>query len=206
MIKSTQPLILGSSSPARNALLQRLGISFTVHAPNIDETAHPNETLKTTVQRLAEEKANTVASAYPDAVIIACDQLVEVNGHALGKPHTHEKAIQQLQLCSGQTLLSSTALCVLNSRTQSIHRDLIEYRVKFKTLSKATIEAYLQRDKPYFCAGSIKAEGLGITLFESMAGEDYTALIGLPLIKLTQFLQQENIDPLLSMTNQQELW
>ena len=196
MIKPTQPLILGSSSPARNALLQRLGLSFTVHAPNIDETAHPNETLKTTVQRLAKEKAITVAQAHTDALIIACDQLVEVNGQALGKPHTHEKAIQQLQLCSGQTLLSSTALCVFNSRTQSMHEHLVEYQVTFKHLENETIEAYLQRDKPYFCAGSIKAEGLGITLFESMSGDDYTALIGLPLITLTHCLTEEGLNPL----------
>ncbi len=198
MINPTQPLILGSSSPARNALLQRLGLAFSMHAPNIDETAHPNESVKTTVQRLAREKAITVAKAHPDALIIACDQLVEVNDQALGKPHTHEKARQQLQLCSGQTLLSSTALCVLNATTQSMHEHLIEYQVTFKHLTEDTIEAYLQRDKPYFCAGSIKAEGLGITLFESMSGDDYTALIGLPLITLTHCLTQEGLNPLIN--------
>ena len=196
MTNPTQPLILGSSSPARNTLLQRLGLSFAVHAPDIDETAYAHETLKTTVQRLAQEKAKTVAKVYPQALIVACDQLVEVNGQALGKPHTHEKAVQQLQLCSGQTLLSSTALCVLNTVTQSMHQHLVEYQVTFKLLSEEMIEAYLQKDKPYFCAGSIKAEGLGITLFESMSGDDYTALIGLPLITLTDCLIQEGINPL----------
>lgn len=199
----TKPtLILGSSSPARRSLLERLQLPFTVDSPNIDEAAHPEESTRDTVARLAKQKAQTVAKRHNNALIIACDQLVQVGDQPLGKPHTHDNATQQLQLCSNQTLHSLTALCVFNTQTKSMQQAVIDFNVHFKPLSDAVIEQYLQIEQPYHCAGSIRAEGLGITLFQSMQGDDPTALIGLPLITLTTFLTNESFHPIINASIQ----
>lgn len=188
------PIILGSSSRARQILLNRFQIPFDVISPNIDETLQPNEAAPEAVLRLAIEKAKAVASTQQHGLIIACDQLLTVNHTILGKPLTHENAVNQLTRCSGQTIQSYTGLVTLNVRSNNIQSTMIPYEVKFKNLSNTTIENYLLKDQPYHCAGSIKAESLGPTLFEWMRGSDPSALIGLPLIALHDMLLNENLD------------
>ena len=187
-------IILSSTSQARCTLMQRTRLDFASYAPNIDESLLENEKVNDAVKRLAIAKAKAAAPTHPHALIIGCDQLLKVNKRILGKPHTHENACKQLRLCSKQLLYSYTGLCLYNSATQTLQADVIIYQVQFKTLTEQMIERYLHLDQPYHCAGSIKAESLGFTLFNSMTGDDPTALIGLPLITLNNFLKNEGAE------------
>lgn len=186
-------LILGSSSPARQALLKRLQIPFSVVAPNVDETLLPGEKPQQAVRRLALKKSMAVNEKHPNTIIIACDQLLTVNQTILGKPHTHENAVKQLKSCSEQVIHSYTALVVQAGNQVPPESTVVEYQVKFKALSDNQIQSYLKKDTPYFCAGSIKAESLGPVLFEWMRGDDPSALIGLPLIALAEMLPKTGI-------------
>lgn len=189
-------IILASSSPARKKLLMRLFHSFTAISPDIDESPLENESPTKMVQRLAVEKAQKIASLYPEALIIASDQVGVIHDTVMGKPLTHEEAVKQLQFASGQTCVFLNGLCLLNSATGHKQVTLETFSVKFRTLDLGIIEAYLKKDTPYHCAGSIKSEGLAIALFESMHGNDPTSLEGLPLIRLSTLLRQEGIEPL----------
>lgn len=186
-------LILASSSPSRRSLLERLGLPFQVVSPGIDETAKEGENMEPLVARLSQEKAQRVASTHPDAFVIGCDQLVCVGDQVLGKPHTVEGARRQLKRCSGQTLLSLTAMTtVFKGQTDTL---LAPYRVYFKPLTDRLIEQYIQLDHPLQCAGSIKAESAGPLLFQKCEGDDPTALIGLPLIALADRLYRAGFYP-----------
>ena len=145
------------------------------------------------VIRLAEEKARHVAGNYPSALIIGSDQSVECNGVILGKPGTHEKAKQQLLQMSGKSLIFHTGLCVLNSESKKVEKEIVDYTVTFRNLSETEIENYLIKEQPYNCAGSFKSEQLGISLLKKMEGDDPTALIGLPLISLCRMLRNQGI-------------
>lgn len=186
-------LILGSSSPYRRALLERLGLSFSCHSPDIDETAQPNEDAHTLTLRLAEAKARALEAIYPEHLIIGSDQVAVLNGAILGKPGNHEKAFAQLKAASGQCVSFLTALALLNTQTGRLQSTVVPFSVHFRQLSDATIERYLRKEMPYDCAGSFKAEGLGVSLFRKTEGEDATSLIGLPLITLVDMLHQEAI-------------
>lgn len=186
-------IILASSSPFRRELLSRLGLTFDSVSPGIDETPFPGETPEQLARRLAQAKARSVAAGYPDALIIGSDQVAVIGDRMIGKPGTHEKAVDQLMRASGQTMKFYTAVCLLNSATGHMQLEVIPFSVRFRRLDKKTIVNYLSREKPYDCAGSFKSEGLGIALFESMSGDDPTALIGLPLIRLTHMLEQEGV-------------
>ena len=190
------PIILSSTSPARYQLMQRTQLEFSTYAPNVDESLLEKETVTDAVKRLAIAKAKAAVRSHPNALIIGCDQLLQVNENILGKPHTHEKACKQLKLCSGQLLYSYTGICLYNSATQSLQEKVITYLVQFKSLTDEMIERYLHLDQPYHCAGSIKAESLGFTLFASMTGDDPTALTGLPLITLNNFITNEGVETL----------
>lgn len=181
-------LILGSSSPARLALLQRLQIPFTQMSPDVDETALPGEKAEDLVLRLAKAKACAIPNT--DALIIGCDQVGVLDNTILCKPLTHEKAAQQLRLMSNQRIRFLTGLCLLDTRNNHYQLALETYDVYFRSLSDEMIEAYLQKEKPLHCAGSFQAEGLGITLISKFQGDDYTALIGLPLIRLVDMLSK----------------
>lgn len=189
-------LILASSSPYRAELLTRLHLKFSQSTPNIDETPHTGESAYELVQRLAKEKANTIAHTNQNALIIASDQAAMLNQQILGKPYTHDNAVKQLTACSGQTVTFLTSLCLLNTTTGHAQLTVEPFEVHFRNLSAQQIENYLNLEQPYQCAGSFKSEGLGISLFEKMAGEDPNSLIGLPLIKLIEFLNNEGINPL----------
>lgn len=183
-------LVLASSSPFRKELFNRLQTPFESDSPNIDESQKLGETPASYVKRLSLEKAQTVATRHPSSLIIASDQCSVINGLIHGKPTHHTTAIQQLQESSNQRVSFLTGLCVMDSDTGKHLIDLIPYYVDFRKLNIDEIERYLNIEKPYDCAGSFKSEGLGITLFKKMEGDDPTALIGLPLIRLCEMLRQ----------------
>ena len=187
-------LILGSSSPFRKKLLHKLTEDFICISPDIDESQRPDESPEQLVERLSIDKAKAVAEQVENALIISSDQIAIHNNTVLGKPHTHERAIEMLRSFSGNTVRFETGLCLYNSESQSIQYKSIPTTVHFRELSVATIEAYLKRDKPYRCAGSFQAEGLGIVLFDKLESSDPNALIGLPLIELTTMLLNEGYD------------
>ncbi len=187
-------LVLASSSPWRRQLLEKLGLPFETISPEIDESAQPGETAKALVERLAELKARAAATHYPDALIIGSDQVAVLDNTIIGKPGSHQNAVRQLQAASGKKIVFHTGLCLLNSRTGKTQIETIPYTVVFRQLSKQQIESYLKKEQPYSCAGSFKSEGLGIALFERFEGEDPNTLIGLPLIRLVNMLEQEGVD------------
>lgn len=190
---NSQLIVLASSSIFRSELLKRLQLPFEAVAPNVDETPLLNESARTTSVRLAQEKARAVAGDFPDALIIGSDQVALLEGRQLGKPLTHDNAVKQLKAMRGKTTHFYTALALLNSKTGNMQTEIAENFVTLHDLSDAEIEAYLQKEQPYHCAGSAKTEGLGIALISKMTGEDPNALIGLPLLLLIQMLRRENV-------------
>ena len=188
-------LILASSSRYRRALLERLGLTFEVAVPGVDESRLPGEAPVALVGRLAEQKARAVASQFDDALIIGSDQLAVLGDDVLGKPGNFDTNVATLSRLSGRAVQFLIGLCLLNSGLGRCQCDVVEFNVVFRELSTRQIEAYVQREQPYECAGGFRSEGLGIALFESMSG-DPTALIGLPLIRLVQMLRVEGIDVL----------
>lgn len=190
------PLILASTSTYRAQLLGRLGLPFTAVPPKVDETRLPGERPGLLCYRLAEAKARAVAGHHPAALIIGSDQVAVLGDRILTKPGSHVQAVEQLSTLSGHRVTFLTGLCLLNARSGRTQVDVVPYSVVFRELSPAAIDAYLRRDQPYRCAGSFKSEGLGIALFERMEGDDPTALIGLPLIRLVDMLAEEGVAPL----------
>ncbi|MCR4300259.1 MAG: Maf-like protein [Sulfuricaulis sp.] len=186
-------LILASSSPYRRELLERLKIPFDVMAPEVDETPCPGETPEKLVERLAVEKARKIAAHKAGTLVIGSDQVAVYNGGIVGKPHTHDKAVTQLQSASGKTVTLYTGLATVNADTQRVQCEVIPFRVTFRVLTDAQIESYLRKEQPYSCAGSVKSEGLGIALLERFEGDDPNTLIGLPLIRLVRMLENEGI-------------
>ncbi|MGD8546445.1 MAG: nucleoside triphosphate pyrophosphatase [Thiohalophilus sp.] len=184
-------LVLASTSPFRKAILEKLGIPFETASPSVDETPLPDETAAGLVQRLSEAKARAVATQFPDALIIGSDQVAVIDDQILGKPGTHDKAIEQLRNASGKTVTFLTGLCLYNSASGQSQSEVIPFRVHFRNLNESQIENYLRREQPYNCAGSFKSEGLGIALFEKLEGDDPNTLIGLPLINLIRMLEKE---------------
>lgn len=190
----TPQLILASTSPYRKELLQRLGLPFLATAPETDETALPDETPSATAERLAELKARAVVQRYPDALIIGSDQ-VAYFGHArFGKPGSRDNAIAQLKVMSGKAVVFHTGLCLLNARTGRTQVAGIPTEVAFRILTDAEIHRYVEKEDALNCAGSARSEGLGISLLESMRGDDPNALVGLPLIALCRMLRNEGIE------------
>jgi septum formation protein len=190
--KTPPRLILASSSPYRRELLERLRIPFDVVSPDIDEAPLAGETPEATAVRLSMAKARAAAGKVSDdranALVIGSDQVATFDGTQIGKPGTHEKAFAQLQAMRGRSVEFHSALCLFDSRTGGAQSADIVTRVRFRRYSDAQIETYLRAETPYDCAGSAKAEGLGIALLEAIESDDPTALIGLPLIALTGML------------------
>jgi MAF protein len=189
-------LILASTSQSRRVLLERLGLTFKTVAPMIDETPRLNELPENLVVRLAEAKARAGATHHPTSLIIASDQVAYIDGQILGKPHTRDRAIAQLELVSGRKLSFYNGLCLLNASTGNIELACITYQVHFRSLTRLAIEGYVDREPAFDSAGSFKSEGLGIALFQRLEGDDPTALIGLPLIQLISMLERAGISPL----------
>ena len=186
---SPRTLILGSTSPYRRELLQRLRIPFEVQRPEVDETPLPHETPVALAQRLALTKAQAVAQRFPQAIVIGSDQVADLNGEPLGKPGNHANAVAQLQRMRGQSVVFQTAVSVVCLATGFAQTELAQVKVQFRHVSDVAIEAYLQAEQPYDCAGSAKSEGLGIALLEGIDNHDPTALVGLPLILTCRLLR-----------------
>ncbi len=190
------PLILGSSSVYRKELLSRLGIPFDVVVPNIDESPLPNETPDATALRLAQAKAEAIATQFPGALVIGSDQVATLDGEQIGKPGTHENALKQLQKMRGRRVTFHTALCLVDGRKHAQHPvqlQNVQTFVTFRDLPDTELEAYLRIEQPYDCAGSARNEALGIAILEKIESDDPTALTGLPLMALTTMLRQAGV-------------
>lgn len=183
-------IVLGSTSPFRKQILEKLNIQFETDKPEVDETPFDNENAHQLVLRLAESKAQKVAENWPNAIVIGSDQVAVFDNQILGKPHIHQNAINQLKLFSGNKVTFLTGLAVLDTQNQKLISSVEPFEVYFKQLTQAKIEAYLNAEKPYNCAGSFKSEALGICLFEKLVGDDPNTLMGLPLIRLVEYFEQ----------------
>lgn len=190
-MKSPPPrLILASTSPYRRALLARLGLPFETVAPRVDETALAGESPEALALRLARAKAREVGARLPEALVIGSDQVAALEGAVLDKPGTTERARAQLLAASGRCVRFLTALCVLDTRSGRETMDLVPVEVEFRVLTPAEVDDYLERDRPLDCAGAFRSEALGVTLVRRICGEDPTALVGLPLIRLSERLAE----------------
>jgi len=186
-------IVLASTSPYRRALLARLRLPFEVKAPAVDESALPDEPARETALRLAQAKARTVAPSFPGALVIGCDQVAALDGTQLGKPGSHRNAVAQLKAMRGKDVLFHTALALLNTETGAMQTAEAPTTVRFRQYSDREIERYLELEQPYDCTGSARIEGLGIVLVERVTGDDPSALIGLPLVRLADMLRKEGV-------------
>ncbi|WP_457669081.1 Maf family protein [Thiolapillus sp.] len=189
-----QELVLGSTSPFRHELLEKLGLPFSTAAPDVDESHREGESPRELVMRLAQAKARAVADDHPAALIIGSDQVACVDEQILGKPGSREKAIAQLESMSGKTICFHTGLCLYNAATNKVQVVCDDFRVHFRKLGHEQIVRYVDKEEPFNCAGSFKSEGLGITLFRKLEGNDPNSLVGLPLIRLVSMLEKEGIE------------
>ena len=190
-------LILASSSSYRKSLLQRLNIEFSCSSPDVDESALAGEPATALAERLALVKAQTVASQFPNTVVVGADQVAELNGTILGKPVNHQQAVKQLTAQAGKRVLFHSGLAIVRIQADGEmqqHSLINTTEVTFRPLSQKQIEQYLLTEQPYDCAGSFKVEGLGISLFTAINSNDPTSLIGLPLIDLCSALPQFSIN------------
>ena len=186
-------IILASSSPFRKELLARLNLPFECHSPDVDESLQRGEKAEAYVCRLARQKAQAIANKFPEAVIIGSDQCALLEDQILGKPGDHNNALKQLKAARGKSVIFHTGLCVMQSSTGFSETDDILFEVKFRHLSDQQLSHYLEVEQPYQCAGSFKSEGYGAALFDNMQGDDPTALIGLPLIRLVTMLENAGV-------------
>jgi septum formation protein len=193
-------LILASTSRYRRELLARLRIAFDVVAPAVDETPQPGEAPAALAQRLARAKAQAVAAQHPQAVVIGSDQVAELDGQAIGKPGSHERAVAQLRAMSGRRVVFHTAVAVVCAARGFADVRLAPVTVHFRSLDDAQIERYLRLEQPYDCAGSAKSESLGIALLEAIDSDDPTALVGLPLMRTCALLRAAGFDPIAAAT------
>ena len=186
-------IILASTSPFRRQLLERLELPFITQSPDVEEERIKGESPTDMVQRLALAKAQAVAKTRESGLVIGSDQCAVLDDRILGKPGDADRAFEQLKDSSGRTVIFHTGLCLLNAANGKYQLEDVLFEVRFRQLSDQQIRNYLAREKPYNCAGSFKSEALGITLFEAMKGDDPTALIGLPLMRLTDMLAVEGV-------------
>ncbi|MDG2375916.1 MAG: Maf family protein [Woeseiaceae bacterium] len=186
---SSPRILLASASRYRQGLLNRFLNDYETVSPDIDESAQESESASDLASRLAREKAETVSSQNPDALIIGADQLAVLDGVALGKPGDHQRALEQLLSTSGKMVRFLTAVCVLDPITRKRLQHTDETMVRFRPYDRRLADTYLRHDEPYDCAGSFKIEGASFVLFESVSTDDPTALIGLPMIWLAGTLK-----------------
>jgi septum formation protein len=197
-INADRPLVLASTSRYRAELLGRLGVPFQTARPDVDETPLPGESPAETAMRLAEQKARAVAGRYASALVIGGDQVADADGEVVGKAGSYDVARAQLARLSGRTIVFHTAIALIDAASGRCQAQRVDVASTFRHLTPAAIDRYLRREQPYDCAGSVRVEALGIVLFEKVASDDPTALIGLPLIALVSMLQREGVDVLAS--------
>lgn len=190
-------IVLASTSPWRRELLEKLAIPFICAAPQVDETPIAGEDARRLVTRLAQAKAQALSKEYPNHLIIGSDQVCVLEGKIVGKPHTEEKAVEQLLIARNSIVTFYTGLALYNSASGNLQVVCEPFDVHFRHLSEQEIRNYVRKEQPLQCAGSFKSEGLGITLFERLSGKDPNALVGLPLISLCEMLRNEGVNPLL---------
>lgn len=190
---SPKGIVLASASTYRRELLERLGLPFECALPEVDESEIAGESAAATALRLSVLKAKAVALRFPGWIVIGCDQVASCEGARIGKPGNYANALKQLEFMSGKTVAFDTALTVLDTSDDVARSRVVPCRVTFRRLTRAQIETYLEREQPYDCAGSAKAEGLGIALIARIETEDPTSLIGLPLIALTELLAEAGV-------------
>jgi septum formation protein len=188
-MSNTPEIILGSTSIYRKELLERLMIPFRVEAPDIDESPRPGESPQELVARLSAEKARSVARSNPGSLVIGSDQVAVHDGVIVGKPHTHERAMEMLRTANGRKVMLYTGLALVDADSGEEQVEVVPFEVVFRKLTDQQLENYLLKEQPYHCAGSVKSEGLGIALLERFEGEDPNTLIGLPLIRLVRMLE-----------------
>ena len=196
IIRMPPPLILASTSRYRRELLERLRLPFEVISPQVDESPRPGEAPQALATRLAMAKAQAVAALRPDALVIGSDQVADLDGQAIGKPGTHDRATAQLRLMRGREVTFQTAVAVVHAAAGFARVLLAPVRVRFRDLHDDDIERYLRLEQPYDCAGSAKCETLGIALLDAIDSDDPTALVGLPLIRTCALLREAGLDPL----------
>ena len=189
-------LVLGSRSPSRRSLLERLSIPFLVVDPDIDESPREGETPDALVRRLSEQKARAVGARVGTGLVIGSDQIALLDDTVLGKPGDHASNVAQLAMASGRWLEFRTGVAVLDTANGRLQSDVIPFAVRFKSLTASDVEAYVSRERAYDCAGGFRAERLGCALFERMRGDDPTALQGLPMIRLCEMLRVAGLDVL----------
>jgi septum formation protein len=190
---TSPPVLLASGSAYRKSLLERIIRHFDCVVPDIDETRLTGETAQASALRLSGLKASKCADIRPEAITIGSDQVPALGEETLGKPGTHERAIEQLQKCAGRSVIFHTAVSVIGPDRETLESHIDRTTVKFRSLGEEEIKAYLNREKPYDCAGSFKAEALGIVLFEHIETKDPTAILGLPLIWLSGCLRRRGV-------------
>jgi septum formation protein len=186
-------IVLASSSPFRRKLLEQLQLAFEVVSPEIDETPLANESPVQLVERLAVSKAWAVADSRPGSLVIGSDQVAMHGQEIIGKPRDHADAERQLAQASGKSVTLYTGLALINSDTGHVQSVVEPFTIHFRRLSREQINRYLEKDRPYNCAGSVKSESLGVALFERFEGDDPNSLIGLPLIRLVSMLEYEGV-------------
>ena len=186
-------IVLASSSKHRKKLLQQLKVKFKTISPNINETRLKGENTSRYVRRLSIEKALRIAHDCKESIVIGSDEVAVVGNKILGKPLTRAKAIKQLKMISGKEVVFKTGLCVVNSETFVKYTTVVNYKIQVKKLSQQEIKSYLLKEDVLSCAGSIKLEGLAIAIVTKATGNDPTSVIGLPLIKLREFLEKHGV-------------
>jgi 7-methyl-GTP pyrophosphatase len=186
-------IVLASSSPYRRELLSRLGVPFDIDRPDVEESARPAEPPAATALRLAHAKAAAIVARRPDALVIGSDQVADLAGVAIGKPGSFGAALDQLLSMQGRTVVFHTAIALVDGADGHVEVANVPTTVLFRSLPRATLEAYLRLDKPFDCAGAAKIEAAGIALVQSVESTDPTALIGLPLIRLTTMLASRGV-------------
>ena len=188
-------LVLASTSPYRKQLLNKLAIDFSTASPDFDETPLRDESPVDLVKRLAIGKAES-CHVSEGHLVIGSDQVCVINGNIIGKPLNREKAIEQLTLQRGQSIQFYTGLALFNSSTKKTDVKVDTFTVHFRNLTDRQIANYVDKEEPFYCAGSFKSEGLGIALFERLEGKDPNTLVGLPLIDLIDMLEAQGFEVL----------
>ncbi|WP_294844967.1 nucleoside triphosphate pyrophosphatase [uncultured Gilliamella sp.] len=190
-------IILASTSLSRKKVLEKLAIPFECVPPVCDETPLPGESAEQLVVRLAKLKAQSLVAKYPNSLIIGSDQVGVLNDQIVGKPHTVENARIQLKKSSGNTFYFFTGMTVIDTQSMQSTTICEPFKVTFRHLTDAEIDAYIAKEMPLQCAGSFKCDELGITLFDKLEGNDINSLIGLPLITLNKIMIKMGHNPLL---------
>lgn len=201
-VNPQRPLLLASTSRYRRALLEQLGMPFEVAAPGVEETPLPGELPAATALRLSEAKARAIAARHPNALVIGADQVADLDGRAIGKPGDYANAFAQLRVLSGQRVVFHTGVALCDAASGRCARRLVDVTSVFRVLTDPEIDAYLRREQPFDCAGSVRSEALGIALFERIDSGDPSALIGLPLIAVVDLLRAEGVSVLTPPPNE----